>query len=187
MNLILEKGRPQNISGREEKEIKCYDFLDGLGTQYYRVDHRDMPAETMEVCEKIDKTLGCTICKNLFLCNRQKTQFYLLMMPADKPFKTKDLTAQINSARLSFADSEAMVKYLNITPGSVSVLGLMNDTECAVRLLVDKDILSDEYIGCHPCVNTSSMRIKTQDIFDKIISATNHTKTVVELPWYEEN
>ncbi len=185
MDLKLEKGRPQSIDSREAKEIKCYDFLDSLGVEYYRVDHRDMPADTMEACEAIDKALGCTICKNLFLCNRQKTQFYLLMMPANKPFKTKDLTAQINSARLSFADGEAMLKYLDITPGSVSVLGLMNDTDCVVNLLVDKDILNDEYIGCHPCVNTTSMKIKTSDIFDKIISATNHTKTVVELPKIE--
>lgn len=185
MELTLKKGRPDNPDGREAKEIKCYDFLDGMGIEYFVVDHRDMAADTMEACVAIDEALGCKICKNLFLCNRQKTCFYLLMMPADKPFKTKDLTAQINSARLSFADSDAMEKYLNITPGSVSVLGLMNDTDCVVRLLVDKDILDDEYIGCHPCVNTSSMKIKTNDIFDKIISATNHTKTVVELPWYD--
>lgn len=185
MELLLKKGRPENVDGREIKEVKCYDFLDGLDIEYYHVDHRDMPADTMEACVAIDEALGCRICKNLFLCNRQKTDFYLLMMPADKPFKTKDLTAQINSARLSFADSDAMLKYLNITPGSVSVLGLMNDIDANVRLLVDKDILSDEYIGCHPCVNTTSMKIKTVEIFDKLTSATNHTKTVVELPWYE--
>ena len=185
MDLHLIKGRPDDMSGRLPKEIRCYDFLDGLGVEYFVVDHRDMPADTMEACVAIDVALDCKICKNLFLCNRQKTNFYLLMMPADKPFKTKDLTAQINSARLSFADAEAMERYLDITPGSVSVLGLMNDSDCTVRLLVDKDILDDEYIGCHPCVNTSRMKIKTDDIFDKIISATNHTTTVVELPWYE--
>lgn len=185
MNLVLKKGRPQELDTRLPKEVRCYDFLDGLDIEYYHVDHRDMPADTMEACEAIDEVLGCTICKNLFLCNRQKTAFYLLMMPANKPFKTKDLTAQINSARLSFADSEAMLELLDITPGSVSVLGLMNDKKNTVSLLVDKDILNDEYIGCHPCVNTTSMKIKTSDIFDKLISATNHTKTVVELPWYE--
>ena len=184
MDLLLKKGRPESLLGREDKEIKCYEFLDSLGVEYYHVDHRDMPADTMEACVAIDKALECKICKNLFLCNRQKTDFYLLMMPADKPFKTKDLTSQINSARLSFADSDAMLKYLNITPGSVSVLGLINDKDNAVRLLVDKDILGDEYIGCHPCVNTTSMKIKTNDIFDKLINAANHTKTVVELPWY---
>lgn len=185
MELVLKKGRPNFLDDREEKEIKCYEFLDGLGIEYFCVDHRDMPADTMDACAEIDKVLGSKICKNLFLCNRQKTDFYLLMMPADKPFKTKDLTAQINSARLSFADASAMLEYLNITPGAVSVLGLINDSKNAVRLLVDKDILNDEYIGCHPCVNTTSMKIKTTDIFDTVINATNHTKTVVELPWYE--
>lgn len=185
MSLVLKKGRPDTDENRLPKEIRCYDFLDDLGVEYYCVDHRDMPADTMEACVAIDEALGCKICKNLFLCNRQKTSFYLLMMPANKPFKTKDLTAQINSARLSFADGEAMLKYLDITPGSVSVLGLMNDTDGVVRLLVDKDILTDEYIGCHPCVNTTSLKIKTSDIFDKFINATNHDKTVVELPWYE--
>lgn len=185
MNLKLNSGRPQDIDGRVQKEIRCYDFLDSLEVEYYHVDHRDMPADTMEACVAVDKVLGCKICKNLFLTNRQKTAFYLLMMPADKPFKTKDLSAQINSARLSFADSEAMLKYLDITPGSVSVLGLMNDKQSAVRLIVDKDILKDEYIGCHPCVNTTSLKIKTTDIFDKLINATAHDKTVVELPWYE--
>lgn len=184
MDLILKEGRPKELDGRLPKEIRCYDFLDNLGIGYYHVDHRDMPADTMEACQAIDVALGCAICKNLFLTNRQKTNYYLLMMPADKPFKTKDLTAQINSARLSFADAEAMLKLLDITPGAVSVLGLMNDIDCAVRLLIDKDVLKDEYIGCHPCVNTTSIKIKTADIFDKFISVVNHTKTVVELPWY---
>ena len=186
MNLELKKGRPDDMTGRLQKEIRCYDFLDNLGIEYYHVDHRDMPADTMEACVEVDKALDCKICKNLFLTNRQKTDFYLLMMPADKPFKTKDLTSQINSARLSFADAEAMLRHLDITPGAVSVLGLINDKENGVRLLVDKDILADEYIGCHPCVNTTSTKIKTADIFDELISATNHSKTVVELPWYNE-
>lgn len=182
MELILKKGRPETLVNRELKEVRCYDFLDNLNIEYYHIDHRNMAADTMEACEKIDRALGCKICKNLFLCNRQKTNFYLLMMPADKPFKTKDLTAQINSARLSFADSDAMIKYLNITPGSVSVLGLMNDKTNAVQLIVDQDVLKDEYIGCHPCVNTTSMKIKTTDIFDKFIINTNHSKVIVKLP-----
>ena len=111
--------------------------------------------------EEIDRILGATICKNLLLCNRQQTDFYLLMMPGDKLFKTKDLSSQIGSSRLSFATPEAMEKYLDITPGSLSVMGLMNDKEKAVRLLIDSDVTQDDYIGCHPCINTSSLRIKT--------------------------
>lgn len=181
--MILQKGRPADESERLPKEIKVYDFLDNLGIEYERIDHER--ADTMELCLEIDKALGTKICKNLFLCNRQKTDFYLLMMPGEKPFKTKDLSAQIQSSRLSFADAEAMEKYLGLTPGSVSVTGLINDTDCTVSLLVDKDLLDSEYIGCHPNINTSSLKIKTKDIFEKLVPATNHCYQVVELPLYE--
>ena len=177
--LELINGRPENTSDRLEKEIKCYDFLDRLGIEYQRVDHD--AADTMEICEEIDKTLGAVICKNLFLCNRQQTAFYLLMIPADKVFKTKDISAQIGSSRLSFATAEHMEKYLDITPGSVSVLGLMNDADNAVTLLIDKNVLKDEYFGCHPCINTSSLKIKTSDLIQKIIPALKHEHILVEL------
>ena len=177
----LENGRPENTEGRLEKEIRVYDFLDKLGVEYQRVDHE--AAMTMEACEEIDRTLGdgTAICKNLFLCNRQETDFYLLLMPGDKPFKTKNLSAQIGSARLSFAKPEYMEKYLDITPGSVSVMGLMNDKDNRVRLLVDEDVLKGEYVGCHPCVNTSSLKIKTADVFGKYLDAVHHTATTVKL------
>ena len=139
----------------------------------------------MEVCEEIDKTLEATICKNLFLCNRQKTDFYLLMIPGDKTFKTKELSHQIGSARLSFASPEDMEKYLDITPGSVSVMGLMNDPEGHVKLLIDSDVLKDESFGCHPCINTSSLKIKTSDILEKFLPAVHHEPTIVDLPWEE--
>lgn len=173
----LFKGRPYDLSGREQKEIRVYDFLDSLDVQYLRADHP--PAMTMEICEDIDALLGAAICKNLFLCNRQQTDFYLLMMPGDKPFKTKDLSAQIGSSRLSFASAEHMEKLLDITPGSVSVLGLMNDKENIVKLLIDEDVLTKEYFGCHPAVNTSSLKIRVDDLKTKVIPALqNHWQTV---------
>lgn len=175
----LYKGRPQSTEGRLDREVRVYDLLDSLGIEYLRTDHAH--ADTMEACNEIDKVLDVLICKNLFLCNRQKTKFYLLMMPGDKPFKTKELSSQINSARLSFASAEAMEEYLDIQPGSVSVMGLMNDKENAVNLLVDEDVLKGEYVGCHPCVNTSSLKIKTTDVFDKFLKAVGHTATVVHL------
>lgn len=180
----LIKGRPANESDRLAKEIRVYDLLDKLGMEYYRTDHE--PATTMEVCNDIDKILGALICKNLFLCNRQKTQFYLLMMPGDKTFKTKDLSRQINSARLSFADEEYMEKYLDITPGSVSIMGLMNDTDNNVQLLMDKEVLEDETLGCHPCINTSSLKLKTWEVLDKFLPAVHHKAIIVELPRYED-
>ncbi len=175
----LELGRPKTKERRLDREVRTYDFLDELGIEYYRVDHE--PAATMDVCKEIDKVLDATICKNLFLCNRQKTAFYLLMMPGDKVFKTKELSKQINSARLSFADASDMEKYLDILPGAASVMGLMNDKECVVKLLVDEDVMSGEYIGCHPCVNTSSIKVKTSDVFEKVVPATGHDITVVKL------
>ena len=166
-------GRPNDETGRMDKEIDVYNMLDKLGVIYERIDHK--PAMTMEVCKDIEESLGAEICKNLFLCNRQGTKFYLLMMAKDKKFKTKELSSQINSARLSFASDEDMIKYLNITPGSVSVMGLLNDVNHDVCLLLDEDILKGEYIGCHPCINTSSIRLKTKDLLDKVLPYLGYT------------
>lgn len=179
MELKLYKGRPENINGRLEKEIKVYDLLDALNIEYERIDHA--PVMTMEACEEVEKALGASICKNLFLCNRQKTDFYLLMIPGSKSFHTKELSAQIGSARLSFADEIFMEKYMNLSPGSVSIMGLINDTENHVRLLVEEDILKNKYLGCHPCVNTSSLKLRTADVFDIFLKQIHHDKTIVRL------
>ena len=180
----LYYGRPVSNEGRGQKELRVYDMLDELGIEYCRVDHP--AAMTMEVCRNIDVVLGAPICKNLFLCNRQSTQFYLLMLPDDKPFKTKELSAQINSSRLSFGSPEYMEAYLGVCPGSVSVLGLMNDRNNSVRLLVDEDIFDSEYIGCHPCVNTSSLKLRTRDVFDVFVPHVGHGITRVRLGYAGE-
>ena len=176
----LVNGRPATNEGRLEKEIRCYDLLDKLGVEYQRIDHE--AAMTMEACVEIDKVLDATICKNLLLCNRQNTAFYLLMIPGDKVFKTSVLSKEIGSSRLSFAKPEYMLEYLDITPGSVSVLGLMNDHDHHVQLLMDEDVLKGEYFGCHPCINTSSLRIRTADLMDKILPAMDHPARIVVLP-----
>ncbi len=176
----LYYGRPESTEGRQQREVHVYDVLDELGIEYWRTDH-ERAANTMEDCLEIDAVLEATVCKNLFLCNRQKTDFYMLMMPGDKPFKTKELSKQINAARLSFAPEEKMVEFLDIHPGAVSVMGLMNDHEDQVRLLVDEDILTGEFLGCHPCVNTSSLKIRTKDIFEKFLPAVHHGFTTVHL------
>ena len=175
----LQKGRPADTAGRLDKEIRTYDLLDRLGVEYERIDHE--PAMTMEDCKEVDQLLEAVICKNLFLCNRQKTAFYLLMIPDTKVFHTKDLSAQIGSARLSFAKPEYMEEFLDITPGSVSVMGLMNDKEHRVQLLIDEDVLDGEYIGCHPCINTSSIRFKVKDLIEKVIPAMGHDFVKVKL------
>lgn len=179
--LVLYEGRPADCTGRLEKEVRTYDFLDKLGIRYWRTDHAGMKADTMEDCHVIDACLNATVCKNLFLCNRQKTNFYLLMMPGDKPFKTKELSHQLGIARLSFASPEDMEQYLDCTPGSSSIMGLMNDSENHVQLLLDKDVKAGEFIGCHPCINTSSLKLYTKDIFETFLPAVHHEPIFVEL------
>lgn len=176
----LFKGRPRDITGRLEREVRVYDLLDQLGIEYERTDHAE--ANTMEACHEIDRVLDTIICKNLFLCNRQETQFYLLMMPGEKPFKTKNLSAQIHSARLSFGKPDYMEEFLHIRPGAVSIMGLMNDTENRVQLLIDRDVLESEMLGCHPCVSTSSLKLRTEDVLKKFLPAVHHEAIVVELP-----
>ena len=177
--MLVYEGRPKTNDGRESREIRVYDFLDSLGIEYYRVDHDE--AKTMDDCELIDKSLETVLCKNLVLCNSQRTKFYLLMMPGAKPFRTKELSHQINSARLSFAPPEYLEKFLDVLPGSVSIMGLMNDKNHDINLLIDEDVLKPDFIGCHPCMNTSSLKIKTRDILEKFLPATNHTPTLVKL------
>ena len=176
----LEQGRPENCAERLPKEVRVYDLLDRLGVDYQRIDHE--AAMTMEACAAIDEVLDATICKNLLLCNRQCTVFYLLLLPGDKPFKTSVLSKQIGSSRLSFAGAEYMERFLDITPGSLSILGLMNDKDMQVQLLIDEDVLKGEFIGCHPCINTSSLRLKTADVMEKIIPAMGHEPKIVNLP-----
>lgn len=181
MKYALEYGRPDDAEDRLEKEIKCYDLLDELGLKYWRVDHTEADADSMEDLKKINLILDAEICKNLLLCNRQHTQFYLLMMPGDKVFKTKELSGQLGCSRLSFAESEWMTGLLDITPGSLSVLGLMNDRENRVQLIVDEDILKNEFTGLHPCINTSSLKLYTEDIFGPVIRAMHHDMITVKL------
>ena len=177
----LLHGSPADMSGRSDREIRTYQFLDRLGIEFDRTDHPDQPATSMDVCANVDAILNVHICKNLFLSNRQKTNFYLLVMPGDKPFKTKELSKQMGISRLSFADEEYMEQFLDIHPGSVSVLGLMNDKDHKVTLAIDEDVLKEEMFGCHPCENTSSIRFATKDLVEKILPELGIEPAIVHL------
>ena len=174
-------GRPADR--RTDAEEAIYDKLDALSVSYIRVDHEH--ADTMEDCRSIEQQLGAPICKNLFLCNRQQTQFYLLMMDAQKPFKTKFLSAQLGCARLSFADGAHMAEYLHTVPGSVSALELLFDTQTHVQLVIDKPLLQQEYISAHPGLSTSTLRLKREDLLT-YVRACQHEPVLVELPVEEE-
>ena len=178
-DILLSKGRPENFTERLPKEQRCYELLDRLGVEYYRVDHEH--ADTIEACHAIEGTLGASICKNLFLCNRQQTDFYLLLMPGDKPFKTKYLSAQLGCSRLSFGSEEQLLHYIGTTHGSASVLGLLNDRGHAVHLIADNDLKNAEWFACHPCRNTSSLRLRTADLLSVYLPHTGHTPVRVTL------
>lgn len=177
---VLFEGRPENAADRLLKEQRCYDFLEALGVPFWRVDHAH--ADTIELCHAVEGALGCEICKNLLLTNRQGTAFYLLLLRGDKVFRTKYLSAALGCARLSFAPGEVMEELLDITPGSLSVLGLMNDRDKRVQLVIDKPVLEAEWIGCHPCINTSTLRFSVRDLLDQVLPATGHAPIIVELP-----
>ena len=178
MNVL--NGRPGDLTGRLPREVRSYDLLDSLHIDYQRIDHE--VTMTMEACAEIDETLNAPTCKNLLLCNRQCTDFYLLLIPGDKPLKTSVLSKEIGSSRLSFAKGEYMEEFLDITPGSLSVLGLMNDKDRRVKLLIDREVLEEEYFGCHPCMNTTTLRFTTKDLMEKLIPAMGHAPTLVDLP-----
>ncbi len=175
---LLQEGRPED-PGRPARETAVYDLLEELAIPYYRLDHS--PAMTIADCIEAEALLGVEICKNLFLCNRQKTRFYLLVMPGRKAFHTRELSSQIGSARLSFAGPEDLEARLGVTPGSVSILALMNDPEHRVQLLVDREVLESPWFGCHPCLNTSSLKIRTRDVFETFLAHTGHRMVPVTL------
>lgn len=175
---IYHNSRPEGKLPAQE--AAAFDFLDSLGIDYERVTHE--LADTMEKCDDVSSVLGVDVCKNLFLCNRQKTQFYLLCMGPDKPFHTKDLSAQIGSARLSFAPEEKLWELLHCTPGSATILGLANDTDHQVRLLMERNIYDAAYLSCHPCICTSSLKLRMPDVLTKLLPHTGHEVTVVDLP-----
>ncbi len=177
--MVLYKGRPEHEEGRCQKETAVYDLLDELEISYERVDHEAV--RTIAAYEEADRTLGIEICKNLFLCNRQKTAYYLLLLPGSKTLQTKELSKQIPTSRLSFASGEDMEEYLNVTPGSATVMGLIFDQENRVQLVVDEELLEAEYFGCHPCVNTSSLKLRTADVFGKYLKAVHHNYIKVKL------
>ena len=177
--MTIETGRPADCSGRPEKECAVYDLLERLDIPFTRADHP--AAFTMEECEAVSQALHTPICKNLFLCNRQKTAFYLLLLPASKPFRTKEITAQLGCARLSFAGEEQLASLLHLTPVSATIFGLQYDTRNRVQLVVDRDLLDEAYFGCHPCINTSTIRLKTSDVFDRLTHALHHDYTLVTL------
>lgn len=175
----MYKGRPENCEGRLSKEVAVYDLLDSLGIEYERVDHD--AADTIEACRAVEEVIGVGICKNLFVCNRQKTEYYVIMMSGEKPFRTSDVSKKLGVSRLSFAQAEDMERILGVTPGSVTVMALKDDKKGAVQLVIDRDIINGEYIRCHPCINTSTLKMKTEDLVRVFLRHVKHTPRIIDI------
>ncbi|MBE6767179.1 MAG: prolyl-tRNA synthetase associated domain-containing protein [Clostridia bacterium] len=175
----IYEGRPENCGDRIPKEVAVYDLLDSLGIEYSRVDHD--AADTIEACLEVEKVIGVGICKNLFVCNRQKTDYYMIMMSGEKPFRTADVSKKLGVSRLSFASSEDMERMLGVTPGSVTVMALKDDRDRRVQLVIDRDIINGEYIRCHPCINTSTLKMKTEDLLRVFLRHTKHTPRIIDI------
>lgn len=175
----MYKGRPSDCENRLPKEVAVYDLLDALCMEYERVDHD--PADTIEDCRAVEEVIGVGVCKNLFVCNRQKTEYYIIMMSGEKPFRTADVSKKLGVSRLSFASSEDMERILDVTPGSVTVMALKNDKKGTVHLVVDRDIINGEYVRCHPCINTSTLKIKTEDLLRVFLRHTKHTPRIIDI------
>ena len=163
-----------------EREQQVYDALSALRIPFTSIQHH--AARTMDDCKSIVSEPGVAYCKNLFLCNRQKTQFYLLLILPDKVFHTASVSRQLGVSRLSFAPEDLLPVYLGLYPGAVSPMGLLNDTEGRVRLLVDSDLPRSPRVAFHPCVNTATVTLPTQDFFNIFLPHTGHIPTMVSLP-----
>ena len=181
---ILYDGRPADDGARRAEERDCYALLERLAIPFARADHAR--ADTIEACAAVEAVLGSPICKHLFLCDRQQTRFYLLLMPGHKPFKTKYLAGQFDGPRLSFAPPAQLEALLRLQPGSVSVFGLQYDSERRVRLLIDRDVPAEEFVCFHPCINTSTVRFRSADLMDKLLPHWGVTPALVTLPWQPE-
>ncbi len=171
----IYSSRPDEKRSVEEEAV--YDVLSALEIPFERVDW--LPED--EGSENVYQALGIMRLKNLLLCNAQKTKFYLLVMPASVPFKSNVLSKQLGTPRFSFAPEENLRELLHVKPGSASILGLHNDKDRVVNLCIDERVLEQEYYGCHPCVNTTSLKIKTDDILNKFLVHTGHYYTIVRM------
>lgn len=175
--ITVRNGRPTDK--RDDTEENVYDILDFLDIDFIRADHS--PADTIDSCSEIEKIIDAPICKNLFLTNKKNDTYCLLLMPGNKKYKASKVSHQLGTSRLSFASGEDLMRYLGISPGSVSIMGLINDKINAVTLAIDAEILENEFFGCHPCKNTSTIKIKTSDMIDKFIPYTKHEIKIIHM------
>lgn len=150
--------------------------LNELSIAYTMLEHQ--PIMTMAEGEAIANALGVKACKNLFLVNRYGEHF-LPLLSGEKRLDTKSIAKQIGSSHLSFASAYDLQDYLSVEQGAVSVLALMFDEDKRVKLIIDQDVVNQEFIGCHPCVNTCSLKLRTKDVLNRFMPAVGHEQYLI--------
>ena len=163
-----------------DTEEKVYSKLRELGIGFERVDNDSI--STMEECAEVGEVLGTDICKSILACTRNKSEYYLIILPGDKRFVSKLASKAVGSSRLSFASPEDMQELLGTTPGNASPLAVINDCDGKVKLVIDRELAEDEHIACNTGANTTHIRFSTGDLIDKILPAFDHIPEIVEIP-----
>ncbi len=170
-------GAPEDKRG--ELETKVYAEFKELGIDFKRVDNDE--AISMEECVEISNTWGAEIRRTVVVCNRQTTNYYLVVMPADKRFDTKTFAHNMECARVSFASEEDMIKILGVSHGNASVVSILNDKDNMVQVVLDKDVADDEYFACNVGINTTHIMFKTDDLINKFLVKEEHNPKIIEL------
>lgn len=157
---------------------EVYKYLDNLNIKYKIVEHP--PVFTMEEMSKLNLENNNETVKNIFIRDDKKQNYYLILVSANKRINLKELRKNLNLRPLTFASEDDLYKYLVLKKGSVTVLGILNDTECKVKVLIDSDIKEFNEVGVHPNENTASIYLKLEDII-KILKLNNTNYTFIEL------
>lgn len=170
-------GIPSEFENGIQENI--YLLLEKLGIDFTRVENE--PAVSMEDCKNIDKAFGEETIKTIFLTNRQKTKFYLLSMPASKPFITKDFGSALEIPRVSFADGELLLEMLGTPHGAATPLSIIRDEENKILMVIDEDIMKKEKLVVTDSTLHGYICLKGKDLVEKFLPVSGHQPILVKL------
>ena len=172
MELIVKQGRPEDFDKRPEKEQRVYEFLDELGIDYLYLDHQE--EFSMGDAADADEAIGVVGAKNVFLRDKKRRNYFLILVNGTKRIDLKPISELTGIKKLTFCHEDDLDEVLGLTPGAVTPLGLLNDPEGRVQLIIDESLQDEELFAMHPCVNTVTIRMSNQDFMNTVIPAMGH-------------
>lgn len=173
----IQKAAPAECKNNLQQLV--YSTLEKLEIAFERVDTDE--AISMEDCILINRKLNMKMVKTLFLCNRQHTALYLFITTAEKPFKSKDFSTALDVSRLSFAPVELLQTRLGVKIGAATIFGILLDTKNEIQVIIDKDVVSEEWYGCSDGTTTGYMKIAIESVIDKFLNFTNHKPKIIQV------